>query len=49
MSEIAEADECAAQSQESLVDVCPPLVAYAKPPATRKPRQCPLYHPPVAS
>jgi len=31
------------------VDVRPPLVAYARTSATRKPRQCPLYHPPVAS
>ncbi len=30
MSEIAEADESAAQNRESLVDVLPPLVAYAK-------------------
>jgi hypothetical protein len=49
MSEIAKADERAAQNQESLVDVRPPFVAYAKPPATGKPRQCPLYYPPVAS
>jgi hypothetical protein len=49
MAEIAEADECAAQDQEGLVDIRLPLVAYAKAPATRKPRQCPLYHPPVAS
>src|SRR5215207_1198153 len=42
MSEIAEADESAAQNQESLVDVRPPLVAYAKTSPTRKPRQCPL-------
>ena len=49
MSEIVEADECAAQNQESLVDVRPPLIAYAKTSATREPRQCPLYDPPVAS
>ena len=49
MSEVVEADERAAQNQENLVDVRPPLVAYAKTSATREPRQCPLYHPPVAS
>jgi hypothetical protein len=49
MSEIVEAVERAAQNQESLVDVRPPFVAYAKTPATGKPRQCPLYYPPVAS
>lgn len=49
MSGIVEADERAAQNQESLVDVRPPFVAYAKTSATGKPRQCPLYYPPVAS
>jgi hypothetical protein len=37
--EIANADEGAAQKQKGLVDVCSPLVAYAKAPATGKPCQ----------
>ena len=45
MSEIAEADESAAQNQEGLVDVRPPLVAHAKTSATGEPRQCPQIAP----
>ena len=49
LSEIAQADECAAQDQEGLVDVRSLLVANAKTPATGEPCQRPLHHPPVAS
>jgi hypothetical protein len=49
MSKIAKADEGAAQKQKGLVDVCSPLVAYAETPATGKPCQRSLYHPPVTS
>jgi hypothetical protein len=49
MSEIAKADEGAAQNQKGLVNVGSPLVAYAETPATGKPGKCSLYHPPVAS
>src|SRR5918994_5318494 len=35
--------------QERLVDIVAPLVADREPAVLRKPRQCPLHHPPVSS
>jgi hypothetical protein len=49
MPEIVEQMSVQPQKQESLVDVCSPLVAHARTPATKKPRQCPLYYPRAAS
>ena len=49
MSEIIEADKRAAKNSESLVDVRPAFVAYAKTSATREPGEFSLYYPPVAS
>ena len=48
-SEIAKANEGAAEKEKGQVDVCAPLVAYAETPATGNPGQRALYYPPVAS